>query len=83
VSPTSDIYYTRFTYHVLGRRTVAGIQEKVIEKSGRNLFVRLTHAKNDKEAITAWMSDLTRVLHVFNVRSASFIWQSLTTSILD
>ena len=53
----------------LSIRTVAEIQEKIVEKDRRNLLSRLTHAKNDKEAIVAWRSDLNRVLHVFNVRS--------------
>jgi len=59
-----------FTYRAINRSTVAGIQEKVIEKCGRNLLSRLANAKNDKEMITAWKLDLNRILHVFNVRSA-------------
>ena len=53
----------------LDRRTVAGIQEKIIEKCGRNLLSRLANAKNDKETIATWKSDLNRILHIFNVRS--------------
>ena len=30
---------------------------------------RHLHAKNDKDKIAAWRSDLARILHVFNVRS--------------
>jgi len=51
------------------RRTVAEIQEKIVEKSGRNLLSRLVDAKNDKETIATWKLDLNRILHVFNVRS--------------
>ena len=58
-----------FAYHAINRSTVAGIQEKVIEKCGRNLLSRLANAKNDKETIAAWKLDLNRILHVFNVRS--------------
>ena len=29
------------------------------------------HAKNDKEMIAIWRSDLNRILHIFNVRSAT------------
>ena len=56
-------------YCTLNRRTVAGIQGKIIEKSGRNLLSRLANAKNDKETLTTWKVDLNRILHVFSVRS--------------
>ena len=38
------------------------------------------HAKNDKETIATWRSDLNRILHVFNVRSRSIVsvWRLLT-----
>jgi len=29
----------------------------------------MLHAKNDKETIATWRSDLNRILHIFNVRS--------------
>jgi hypothetical protein len=48
---------------------VAEIQEKVIEKVGRNLLSRLVYAKDDKDAIASWRLDLNRILHIFNVRS--------------
>jgi len=54
-------------YRVPNRRTVAGIQEKIIEKCGRSLLSRLTNAKNDKETLATWKLDLNRILHVFNV----------------
>jgi len=56
-------------HRALDRRTVAGIQEKIVEKCGRNLLSRLGNAKNDKEAIASWKLDLNRILIVFNVRS--------------
>ena len=56
------------------RRTVSGIQEKVVEKGGRNLLSRLAHAKNDKDTIVAWKLDLNRILHVFNVCSVIATW---------
>ena len=59
----------RSAYYALDRRTVAEIQGKIIEKSGRNLFSRLARAANDKDAIATWRMDLNRILHVFNVRS--------------
>jgi hypothetical protein len=63
----------RFAYHAIIRRTVAEIQEKVIEKGGRNLFSRLVHAKDDKDTIASWRSDLNRILHIFNVRPVVFV----------
>ena len=54
------------------------IQGKVTKQSKRNAFSRLLHAKNDKETIAGWKSELNRILHVFNVRSATFTWSSLT-----
>jgi hypothetical protein len=50
-------------------RTVADIQRKATKQSIRGTASRLLHAKNDKETIAAWKSDLNRMLHVFTVRS--------------
>jgi len=57
---------------------VAEIQRRVTNQGGRNLASRLLHAKNDKETITAWNSDLNRILHVFNVSLVTPVWLSLT-----
>jgi len=57
----------RPAHHIFYCRTVAGIQEKIIEKGGRSLLSRFAHAKNDKETIATWKLDLNRILHVFNV----------------
>ena len=54
-------------HRTLNRRTVAGIREKIVEKCGRSLLSRLANAKNDKETLATWKSDLNRILHVFNV----------------
>ena len=59
--------------YALDRRTVAEIQRKVIKHSGRNAVSRLVHAANDKEKITGWKLVLDRILHVFNVRCATFV----------
>jgi hypothetical protein len=56
---------------------VAEIQTKVIKQSGRNAVSRLLHAKDDKETIVGWKSELNRILHVFNVRSVAFARPSL------
>ena len=58
---------------------MAQIQEKVIKRSGRNALSRAFHAKNDKETIATWRSDLNRILHVFNVRPVVFTLASLIT----
>jgi len=57
---------------------VAEIQRKVIKRSRRNAVSRLFHAKDDKEMIAAWKSELNRILHVFNVCSISLTRSSLT-----
>jgi hypothetical protein len=57
----------RFADDALGRSTLAEIQRKVIENGKRKTVSRLLHAKNDKESIAAWKSDLTRIVHIFNV----------------
>lgn len=63
--------------NVLYYRTVAAIQGRVVKQSKRNGVSRLFHAKNDKEKIAAWKSDINRILHVFNVRSVTFVWPPL------
>ena len=66
--------------YALDHRTVAEIQRKVIKQSGRNAVSRLVHAANDKETIAAWKLDLNRILHVFNVRCATFVYGIATTN---
>jgi len=61
---------TQFRYltdNALDHRTVAEIQRKIIERSARNAFSQLFHAKNDKETIATWRLDLNKILHIFNV----------------
>jgi len=53
----------------LNHRTVQQVEVGVAERGKRNRVSRLFHARNDKETITSWRSDLTRILGVFNVRS--------------
>jgi len=73
VSPASDCAPWTRPLTALDHRTVARIQEKIIEKGGRNLLSRLANATNDKETITTWKLDLNRILHVFNVRSVTSV----------
>ena len=58
----------------IDRSTVAGIQGKIIKQSKRSAVSRLAHARNDKETIATWRSDLNRILLVFNVRSVLSGW---------
>ena len=80
VSLTSDGYCACFAHCALDRRTVAEIQGRIVGKRERGLLSRLAHAKNDKETIAAWRSDLIRILQVFNVRSAGSVRSPLITS---
>jgi len=52
---------------------VTEIQERVLEKTEQNALIRFVNAKNDKEMIAAWKSDLIRILHVFNVCSITSV----------
>jgi len=75
VGQTDDAQFGWLTHDdALDCRTVAEIQRKVIKRSGRNAVSRLVHAKNDTETIAAWKLELTRILHVFNVRLDIFAW---------
>ena len=56
---------------------MAEIRRRVAKQSKRNTVSRLIHAKNDKEAVAGWKSDLNSILHIFNVRSATFVRQLL------
>ena len=58
-----------FIDDAFGRSTLAEIQRKIIKKGKRNAVFRLLHAKNDKETIATWKSDLSKVLLIFNVSS--------------
>ena len=53
----------------LNLSTLADIQRKIIKKGKRNTVSRLIHAKNDKEIIAVWKSDLSKILLIFNVCS--------------
>ena len=64
--------------NTLDRRTVAEIENKVKEKSGRKAILpRLFYAKNDKELIAGWKLDLNRILQIFIVCSVVLTWASL------
>ena len=55
------------------------IQEKVIKQSKRNAASRLLHARNDKETIAGWKSELNSILHLFTVCSAVLAWSPLSS----
>ena len=49
-----------------------------MKQRDRNVVSRHLHAKNDKDKIAGWKSDLARILHIFNVRSIVSVRLSLT-----
>ena len=55
------------TYRAFNHRTVEGIRKNVTQKCERSMLSRFVNAKNDKETIATWKSDLNTLLHVFNV----------------
>ena len=59
-------------------RITAEIQGSIIRQGKRNPISQRYHAKDDKEAITTWRLNLSRVRHVFNVRSVISAWPLLT-----
>ena len=79
MSRAEDAYVGRFTYIALDPSAVAEIQRSIIKRGKRSAISRLFHAKDDKETIAGWRSDLIRILHVFNVRPATSARASLTT----
>ncbi|KAF9792102.1 hypothetical protein BJ322DRAFT_1102626 [Thelephora terrestris] len=50
--------------------TVAEIERSVKKQSKRNAASRLFHAKNDKDKIAGWSSDLNKILQIFNTELA-------------
>ena len=70
----------QLTDSALDRRVIAEIQARIIKQSGRNVFSRLFHAKNDQEAIASWKLGLNRILHVFTVRSATHVYHHLLST---
>jgi RNase P protein component len=67
----------------LSFRAVDEIQRNIIKRGKRNVISRRYHAKDDKEAIIIWRSELGGILHVFNVRSVISAWSPLTPPLLD
>lgn len=83
VKPGMHIVRDSLTMLALDCRTVAEIQEKVIEKAGRNVLSRLLHASNDKDVMTSWKSDINRALHVFNVSPSRFCFAIVDLPLSD
>ena len=81
MSSTSGAHAEWPAYQALNFRTIAEIQGNVDEKRDKNSFLKFLDAKSDKDAIASWDRDLTRVLHVFSVRSVGSVSHSLTTSL--
>jgi len=58
---------------------VAEIQIYIMKRDKRNVVSRRYHAKDDKEAITAWSLDLDGILRVFNVCYITYARRLLTS----
>ena len=54
------------------------IQQGIVKQGKRGVISRHFHAKNDKDKIAAWRSDLNRILGIFNVRLIASVWPLLT-----
>ena len=67
VDAGSSLIYLPMT--ALGRRSVVEMQRSVDKRGKRNVVLRFMLSKVDKDKIAAWNQDLTRLLHIFNVRS--------------
>jgi hypothetical protein len=63
-----DSHRSRLAYYAIDRRTVAQIQKSAVKLGKRSTVSRIFHARNDKHTIAAWMSDLDRILQIFQVR---------------
>jgi len=48
-------------------RAVAEIQRMTVKQRKRCAVCQLFHARNDKETIATWRTNLNRILYVFNV----------------
>jgi hypothetical protein len=78
VSQTGNPHTERPTHRRLDRRTVVKIQGEVVKQRKRNALYRFVISKTDKDKITGWKQDFIMILHVFNVRSISFVVHSFT-----
>ena len=71
---TPDDFLTKFP-----TRTTDEIQWQINKRDKRNVISRHYHAKDDKEAITAWRLDLNWIHCVFNVCFVTFARRLLTS----
>jgi hypothetical protein len=65
----------------IDRRSMAEMRRRVDKQGKRSAVVRFMLAKGDKDKIAAWNQDLVRILHVFNVRSIGFCWDSVNLGV--
>ena len=82
MSWTGNVRAEQFIHQSVNHRTVARIQNRVVEKGKRNVVSRVFrsvfHSKSvDNDAIASWRQDLNRIRQIFTVRSINHIWQSL------
>ena len=52
----------------LNRRTVAVIQQHIVERGKRTIFHRFFRAKGDEKLVATWKLDLVEIRRVFDVR---------------
>ena len=76
MSRTSDVCPSDFLIKP-STRTADEIQRHIIGRGKRNPISRRYHARDDKEAITAWKLEFNRIFHVFNVRFVTLARRSL------
>ena len=79
VEANRNAHHSRLAHHARDCRTVSQIQKSAVEPDKRNPLSRVFNAKNDKDRVTAWRSDLDRILHIFEVRSTAHSLQTLLT----
>ena len=84
MSEPRNPYTEQFTERLLDSRTVDEIKSEIKSKTGkpgkRRAIMQVFYARNDKEVIAAWRSDLNIALDVFNVGWYRSVWQCLTIS---
>ena len=68
MSWTDDACAGGFAYQVLNHRVVAEIQRKVTTMGGTWGWISQAFDTKDDRVIAAWRWDLSKILHVFNVR---------------
>lgn len=67
----------------IDHRTLAAIRKGVLTQDGPNVASLLSRVKDDKDGITAWRQDPTRMLQIIAVSWPNLAWRSLRASPSD